>query len=364
MSELLTPFLILVMIVLAANLAERRRRLQLPHTPLLVLAYGSTAVILLFALLIGASLHLMGVAWNSGQLTNDQFAGLGVDPAALEGLFAANLPLMGAGLWIPAVAGLLMLLPGVRRGIGRLIPIDPGSPVHALALALSMLVPMQLFVMLGLGLEQLAAGMVEQAATSGEAGGSSLIAAAWAQNIATLLLSFLGVGWLIRRSLRQSLERLAISAISGRQLLIGIGSGVGLLLVTAGVVSVGQLLGADSSDVEALSEQLYGPFFQSLAGILTVGLAAGLGEEAFFRGALQPRFGRFLTALLFALLHGNYGLSIVTLAIFAVGYLLGVLRDRTNTTTAMIAHAVYNMIQAGVAWLVGQGMIEGMIRLF
>ena len=92
-----------------------------------------------------------------------------------------------------------------------------------------------------------------------------------------------------------------------------------------------------------MSEQIIGPLATSIPGILTLGLAAALGEETVFRGALQPRFGLIFTTVLFALLHSTYGISLATLIVFGVGLVLGLLRMRYNTTTSMVAHAVYNM---------------------
>ena len=62
-------------------------------------------------------------------------------------------------------------------------------------------------------------------------------------------------------------------------------------------------------DVQRLTEVLIGPLLGSIPGILTLGLAAGIGEETLFRGALQPRFGLLITSLLFALLHSQYGIT-------------------------------------------------------
>ncbi len=66
---------------------------------------------------------------------------------------------------------------------------------------------------------------------------------------------------------------------------------------------------------------------------------------------MQPRFGLIFTTLLFALLHSTYGVSIATLIVFGVGLVLGLLRMRYNTTTAMVAHAVYNMTLGLIAML-------------
>ncbi len=75
-----------------------------------------------------------------------------------------------------------------------------------------------------------------------------------------------------------------------------------------------------------------------------IGLSAGIGEELLFRGAIQPRYGIIPTALLFALLHNQYGFSFVTLGTFGLGCAFGLLAKRYGTTHAIIAHTLYNTI--------------------
>jgi membrane protease YdiL (CAAX protease family) len=77
--------------------------------------------------------------------------------------------------------------------------------------------------------------------------------------------------------------------------------------------------------------------------MLLLGLSAGIGEEITLRGALQPRLGLFWTSLLFAVLHVQYswfGIAVI----FAIGVILGVIRNRTNTTVAMAIHTLYDII--------------------
>ena len=80
------------------------------------------------------------------------------------------------------------------------------------------------------------------------------------------------------------------------------------------------------------------------AGIATVALAAGICEEALFRGALQPRMGILWTSLVFALIHSQYGLSFDTLAVLVLGSGLGLLRRFLNTTSSTITHVTYNVL--------------------
>ena len=112
-----------------------------------------------------------------------------------------------------------------------------------------------------------------------------------------------------------------------------------------------------SPDVERLTEQLLGALFASPWGILTMGLSAALGEETLFRGALTPRFGVLLSSLMFALVHSNYGITLSTLVVFLLGLLLALLRNRYNTSTSMVTHAVYN-ISLGVLALLSASFLN------
>ncbi|MCI0399650.1 MAG: CPBP family intramembrane metalloprotease, partial [Chloroflexi bacterium] len=75
---------------------------------------------------------------------------------------------------------------------------------------------------------------------------------------------------------------------------------------------------------------------------LLLALATGVGEELLFRGAIQPAFGLGLTAFLFAVAHVQYGLTPVTVFVFILGLILGLVRRRYNTTTAIFIHTGYN----------------------
>ena len=86
--------------------------------------------------------------------------------------------------------------------------------------------------------------------------------------------------------------------------------------------------------------------FQNPLGALILGASAGIGEEAIFRGALQPRYGIVIPSLLFMVLHGpQYGLNVLLLSLFAVSIILGLERKYVNTTAAMITHALFNALQ-------------------
>ncbi len=343
--EILTTILMFVpfvFILWLANLAYRKQvegETESAKT-LKWISYGLVIALYLSLIFLGLMLQVVG------------FLATNIDPAALPAGPTMNmdrLPLFAVGLWAPALLGLVLLTSPVRRLFARFTPLDPSSPVQAVALSYSALVPINLLATLGIGLDNLAETLEQQAAAGMDFNTMPML---WAQDITMVVLGLVGVGWLSRRSLKSALDRLAIVRPTLRQVGIGLGAGLLMVPVVIGLEYLLSRMGIKAgADVERLSEQIIGPLATSIPGILTLGLAAALGEETVFRGALQPRFGLIFTTLLFALLHSTYGISVATLIVFGVGLVLGLLRMRYNTTTSMVAHAVYNMTLGLIAML-------------
>ena len=343
--EILTTVLMFVpfiFILWVANLAYRKQvGGQVESAKALKwISYGLVIALYVGILFLGLLLQVVG------------FLAPTVDPAVLPAgptMGIDRLPVFALGLWIPAVVGLLLLTAPVRRVFARFTPLDPDSPVQAVALSYSAVVLLNLLATLGIGLANLAQTLEQQSAAGMSFNSIPLL---WAQDITMVVLGLVGVGWLSRRSLGSALRRLAIVRPTLAQ--VGIGLAAGLLMAPV-VIALEYLLSRvgvkAGADVERLTEQIIGPLATSIPGIMTLGLAAALGEETVFRGALQPRFGLIFTTLLFALLHSTYGISLATLIVFGVGLALGLLRMRYNTTTSMVAHATYNMTLGLVAML-------------
>jgi membrane protease YdiL (CAAX protease family) len=350
---ILVLFAPLFVIIWVANLAERSRRQGESYQGLAILSYVLVILLYGMAFLVGVGLQFAFVmVEQQPTVLND--LGLELpDTAILQDV--ESLGLLSTGVWISALVSMLLLTPPARRLFAQFTNIDPKSPVHAVALSFMGLVAINLAVTLGIGLANLTTLLEAQAETLGENGqnGTGTILTLWAQQIATALLALVGVGWAVRRDWSTSLERLGIVKPSRQQVLIGFA--VGLAMVPAVMLlelALNSLFGIGvDPDVEELTEQLLGPLFNSPFGILTLGLAAALGEETIFRGALQPRFGLILTALLFAVVHSNYGITISTLVVFLLGLVLGYVRMRHNTSTTMIVHAVYNITLGLLAYL-------------
>ena len=79
--------------------------------------------------------------------------------------------------------------------------------------------------------------------------------------------------------------------------------------------------------------------------ILTIALASSIGEEFFFRGAMQPVFGLILTSLIFGFIHFPIQRPLIpwTLMALVMGFILGWLfKWRGNLISPITCHFVIN----------------------
>ncbi|MBK7780714.1 MAG: CPBP family intramembrane metalloprotease [Ardenticatenia bacterium] len=277
-------------------------------------------------------------------------ANLGGDPGSNQALFESLLssfPKIGAWTFWVAIVAILLLLPWPRRLLARLIPIDPERLVHTIALHGALV--LVLFSAFTAFLVQSMLSVLE----AGDDGGlqtliedGTTVGGLWAQQLGFVALAFLGVGLFFARTPVEAMRRLGWTrAFSWRWYLGAVASGVGMALLVQVVWN--RLLPDSQAGIEQLSEMMFGPIVKTgLVGALTIGLAAGLGEETLFRGAMQPRFGIVFTSMLFAVIHTQYGVSLALVQILAIALIFGLVRQRANTLTAMAAHATYNLIFA------------------
>jgi len=281
------------------------------------LGWFTWAVLLVVALafvLFGLGTAL--VAGPSARANGSRLAVYGV-LEAVTGLAAA------ATLWRP-----------VRVGVARLLPLDPDSPVHTTALLLSVL----LFGTQAAA--QLTLNVLGQATSGQQLQPVDLVV----QEIPFALAALLGVGVFVRRDLGQALRRLGLVRPQAYQVLLALAAAGAFYAFSSGVDALGERLTPDlSRQVGAASQRLFGQLSNPL-GIATIALAAGICEEALFRGALQPRLGLIWTALLFAVVHTEYGLSLDAMAVFVLAIALGLIRSFANTTTSAICHVAYNAL--------------------
>lgn len=347
-------FVPLFLIVLLANLADKHRLAEGSGRTIAGLTYAFHAFIFGVMAAAGATLHGLAIAMEAnGEIKQNIVEVLsGGETGQVEEILPVldRLDLLGLGLWLPAAAAPLFLLPPVRRLLANLIQIDARSSIHAVAASFVMLVVINLAFTLAVGLETLA-----DLSEGAETDGGSLLLSLWVQQITFAVWAVVGVGWLTRQRLLQALERLGLVVPRPAEVAVGIGTGLVSVAVILVLETVAGAVGwGVDEDVQRLTEVLIGPLLGSIPGILTLGLAAGIGEETLFRGALQPRFGLLFTSLLFALLHSQYGITISTLAVFIVGLILGLVRNRFNTSTCVIAHAAYNITLGMIAYFFPQ----------
>jgi hypothetical protein len=235
----------------------------------------------------------------------------------------------------------------LRQLVGAQGHYNPDSSVHLVAAVMGLWL---LVIMLG---QFVLAGGIAGLASALEQSGVPLTELLF-QTILLIVLAFLGVGMLIRRNVPQSLDRLGLRLPTLTDAAWGVGTGLLLFGVTIALSAVWTLLTPEDqiAQQQAAAEQL-ARSFNTLPLAFVISLCAAVSEEILFRGALQPVFGLLLTSMLFTGFHSQYTLTPATLIILVVGAGLGWLRQRQNTTAAIIAHFVYNFIQLALAILIG-----------
>ncbi len=231
------------------------------------------------------------------------------------------------------LGGLLVLLAWwypYRALVARWIPIDPHSIADALGLAI---LQGTIGVLLGALLRSSTLPAIDIRR-------EQLIA----QGIAEVLLAFVLVGFPFSRGVADAMHRLGLRWPSRREVLWAV-------LFTAGLFAVSLASSVAASvvqpDVVARIENRMVPLaseFGSVGWALFLGLLAGVGEELLFRGAIQPRYGLGLTAVLFTLVHVQYELSVVTLGVAGLALLLGLERRWFGTTACVLTHALYDAV--------------------
>jgi uncharacterized protein len=332
MEELLifVPFLIPVIV---ANFSERHR-----HQPYQVadparnpaldsaLRYGP------YGLLVAINLGLLAIAGFSvlNQLAVE-FAPetLEQDAPQVQWLWVA-LP-----AFLTSLAGFLPLFRPVRSWVSRWLNIDPNSLVHMTALA---------FVVYQIGLSLAQIALIGGLENLAQAGLELTVRDVILSEVPLLLFALFGVGLFIRRDGEGVADRLGLDRPTWKQLLAALGIAALLLGFDYLVSLVWQNVDPIGYDVlERVTETLFGGL-ATVGGALALGLAAGISEELLFRGAVQPKLGLLLAAILFSIGHLQYGLTAATAEIFVIGLVLGLVRDRSSTSVCIIIHATYNTV--------------------
>lgn len=330
-----------VLLVVSANLADRQRLAGGSGKAPTIIAYVIHNVFFGLLAIVGVVLHIIGLRlWTDEGLTHFVFSILAGGPTGDPNEFIPillRLKAIGMALWVPSLTAFLCLLPGVRKQLSKVIPIDSRSSTHAVAIALVAVVAMRLALLRAIGTEILLSlpdGFDDSL--------TSMIFPLLEQGFNFTLLALLGVGWLTRRKLPEVLERLALVIPRPTSIAVGIGAGllwIGFTLAWPSIVDSTGLTGMNLD--EQLGEGRYQGFFRSIPAMLLVALVIGISDEVLFRGALQPRFGFLLTCLVFVAFREISEIGFHTLDSLSSGLILGLLRARFNTTTCAIAHSGY-----------------------
>jgi uncharacterized protein len=307
---------------------------------------GNTVQIVISAatLLLGA----LGLAYWANKAQNDRSAFVGL--YLLFGIPGGLMLVAGLALLVNgnSVLGILLLLVGlgltlplihaVRTGLSEMLPLDPDSAIDMTGLAI-------VLAALGWFTANSLAPMAANPPDISEIPSVSVTELV-VQAAVFLAIAYIAVGFPYWRDLLQATERLGIVVPDARTIGMGLAGTVGAFLVAGLAGYLAQQLNPDLGEslneiVDTMTAQVQNPI-----GAVILGASAGIGEEAVFRGALQPRFGMVLPSLLFTMLHGpQYGFNVALLGLFGVSMILALLRKNVNTTAAMIAHALYNAVQ-------------------
>jgi uncharacterized protein len=231
-------------------------------------------------------------------------------------------------LAIGVIAG-LTLLPPLRRLLAKVIPFDPKSWPDTIGLFLiASVVALSSVALFVESDEQEPATYLLLVVTA----------------LTEVALAFVIVGAPFYRTMKQAVKRLGLTVPRFRD----VGIALGLVFVAFIISAMSSVL------VRLLQPDLYDRINENLGtmtsgidtwwGALVLGICAGAGEEILFRGAIQPKYGIVVTAIIFAVLHQQYGASFVTAGVFAVGILFGLERKYVSTTACIITHATYNTI--------------------
>lgn len=133
---------------------------------------------------------------------------------------------------------------------------------------------------------------------------------------------------------------------------IGLGAVLGIaawLAVLAVAVVLGLLLYALGGDeLVPKGPPALVPWMAGLpiAVRILASLSAGVVEETFFRGFLQPRIGLVASSLLFVLAHASYGQPFMLVGVTLLSVIYGLLvRWRQSIWAAIAAHVLFDAVQ-------------------
>lgn len=330
-ATLLTSLIGIAYLLLTIYIANVEAASGTPQAALRWLLYGAVGM----TGFLGLNVLLTAIVADSGMP-------LPSDTTMPSVSLSAAVVSFGFAALVATLATLVIGSARARRFVRAVIPAqagyNPDSSVHTSALALCLL-------LLSVVISQLVlSGGVEGLAQTIEATGISAGEVLF-NGILWVVASLLGVGLALRRDPAATLARLGLPAL--RLKTVGIGVLVGCILIGVQfaviILWIGLVAPEDYLQQTAAAREISGAI-NTVGLALILSLSAAVGEEIFFRGALQPVFGIVLTSAFFAVIHTQYALTPATLLILVVSLGLGYVRLRHDTWAAIIAHFVYNFI--------------------
>ena len=132
----------------------------------------------------------------------------------------------------------------------------------------------------------------------------------------------------------------------GLGLLLGIGAWAAVLAVIVAFAGVLYALGGQRFLPHTPPQMI--PFVAGLPFVVRalLSLSAGVVEETFFRGFLQPRIGIALSTGLFVLAHASYGQPFMLVGVGVLSLIYALLvRWRQSIWAAIAAHALFDGVQ-------------------
>ncbi len=250
---------------------------------------------------------------------------------------------LGEGPFILAsgIAFLLPLIKPFRKLVARFTPMDPASPIDLCGLALI------IWISSFFTISAIQSGPVE---VSSEGGGALLESSFWLllNALTFVAIAYVAVGYRTYRTGPEATKRLGLEWPDLRTVLISLAMVVPCYIVAILGNVLTLIFQPDVLDnlQETMNDMTTG--LDNPIGMILIGLSAGIGEEILFRGAVQPRFGIVIAALFWTTMHAQYDVSFVLVGLFGVGVILGFQRKYFGTASAIITHAVYNMIAVAI----------------
>ena len=290
----------------------------------------------------------VGKPWGSGATA--MLGGFFVSLLALSG-FAdmLGLPLLSpalspqsrfgldAGLVVTAAAAAGFLIRPIRKDVSTIISIDPDNPVHTMALILAT-------ALLGVNVSLLVFTDVLAAASAQP---PLTVLDLFEEQLPAFIAGVVGVGIFIRRDAAPGASRLGVVRPAWWHIVLALACTGVFVGIAQALGTLGEMLTPTvANHVETTTDHLFGQLVSNPAGVVAIALIPAVCEEVLFRGAIQPRLGVIVTAMLFTSIHTQYALSFDTLAIFVFALGLGLLRKYTNTTASFISHSTYNLLTA------------------